>query len=89
MSPKKKDFQPTNVEKQNSFSQVITAPKSNSTNKSCNTCKHYRRGDCGGLMLCSDFEYAPTVTPDETKYWPKEGDATYIKRTGRSRNRDD
>ena len=57
-----------------------------SPKKSCNTCKHYRNNNCGGIKLCSDYEYAPTFSPKETSYWPKEGDATYFKRTGRSRN---
>ena len=54
--------------------------------KSCDTCKHYRGGNCSGIKLCDDYEYAPTFTTEETSLWPKEGDATYFKRTGKSRN---
>ena len=56
------------------------------TEKSCETCKNYRNNNCAGLKLCEDYEYAPTFTSDETSHWPKEGDASYFKRTGRSRN---
>ena len=54
--------------------------------KSCDTCKNYRNRSCGGIKPCDDYEYAPTFTEEETTAWPKEGDATYFKRTGRSRN---
>ncbi len=83
------------------YHQLLSEPKEQETNiktktktetkifsetKSCENCKHYRNSDCGGLKLCQDYDYAPTFTTEVTSLWPKEGDATYFKRTGKSRN---
>lgn len=45
--------------------------------KTCKNCMVMRRGDCFGEQnICEMFRYAPTVSEEETKKWPKYGDAT-------------
>ncbi len=38
--------------------------------KSCLNCKEYKKGDCGGIRLCDDYNPLPTLGKEDTKYWP-------------------
>lgn len=56
--------------------------------KSCRNCKFNRIGECpGGKTICEDYKHCPTMTDEDRKNYPKEGDASYMRRTGFSRNR--
>jgi len=41
--------------------------------RSCDNCRLKRRGECfGGKSVCQDYKYAPTMTEEQEKAWPKE-----------------
>jgi hypothetical protein len=61
--------------------------KTNKYKKSCKNCKYSVRGECLGDGLCDDYVHVPTMTDEDRKNYPKEGDASYMRRTGFSRNR--
>ena len=49
---------------------------------SCSDCKLYRRDDCfGQKKICEDFKLSPNISENETRNWPKYGDATYYRMT--------
>ncbi|MBD5086303.1 MAG: hypothetical protein HDT32_02960 [Clostridiales bacterium] len=53
----------------------------------CLDCIENRNGNCfGENKTCIDFKYAPTVSQETMDNWPKTGDATFMRQTGRSRN---
>ena len=39
----------------------------------CSDCMEYRNGNCSGVSIdiCDDFQFAPTLSKEETKFWPK------------------
>ncbi len=41
--------------------------------RSCDNCRLKRRGECfGAKSVCQDYKYAPTMTEEQAKAWPKE-----------------
>ncbi|MBG0765929.1 MAG: hypothetical protein H0S78_13870 [Tissierellales bacterium] len=60
--------------------------KASEIKKSCSNCKYSVRGECIGDGLCDDYVHVPTMTDQDRKNYPKEGDASYIRRTGFSKN---
>lgn len=41
--------------------------------RSCDNCRLKRRGECfGSKSVCQDYKYAPTMTEEQEKAWPKE-----------------
>lgn len=41
--------------------------------KSCTNCRWKRSGDCfGKSKICQDYKYAPSVTDEQARAWPKE-----------------
>ena len=56
--------------------------------KTCSNCKFCRIGECPGeKTICKDYKHCPTMTDKDRKNYPKEGDASYMRRTGFSRNK--
>lgn len=54
----------------------------------CKKCILFKREDCfGEKSACESFRYSPTMTDEDRKNYPKEGDASYMRRTGFSRNK--
>lgn len=53
----------------------------------CKDCMDYRNGNCFGAQnICEDFRFSPTFSAEETKNWPTEGEASYLRRTGKRRD---
>jgi len=43
-------------------------------NNSCDKCKYYLQGLCGGIgKVCEDYFATPQIPEEEKKYWEKEG----------------
>lgn len=41
--------------------------------RSCNNCRLQRSGECfGKKRVCKDYKYAPTLTEEQARTWPKE-----------------
>ena len=41
--------------------------------KSCNNCRLKRNGECFGKnKICQDYKYAPVITEEQARAWPKE-----------------
>ncbi len=38
----------------------------------CSNCMSYRRGECAGIKVCSDYKPAPSYSNSGMDYWPKE-----------------
>lgn len=68
--------------------QIVVKVKEESTERSCNNCKLYIKGDCAGINgPCDDYEYAPVISDEEKKTWPASMQGPYGRNYGQNRRR--
>ncbi len=54
------------------------------TEKSCKNCIEMKKGDCFGQnSICESYKHSPVISEEKRKDWPKYGDATMFKLSGR------
>jgi len=77
-----------NISKKNKKKDDVKKVKTSYACTKCKKCILYKREDCSGRKTaCESFRYCPIMTDEDRKNYPKEGDASYMRRTGFSRNR--
>lgn len=55
--------------------------------RKCENCMLYKKEECGGLKLCDDYVFSPTIPEDELAMWPTMGDASYLRTHGNLKGR--